>query len=163
MTRAILVIVLVCAITMVQTKDLPSSNNNEKRLVQYDFHSNEYLLITTSTKIFCIKANIQHTINYENSNVVNGNIHYVDRTQNNQEGLEIIYEEFNSSNSWITDVYYDRTDNIIYANVYNGNTLKSDIISLKYNKTSGMWIKSVLFAEQSNCLGKHMLNTFPSG
>jgi hypothetical protein len=139
--------------TVVHMKQVVSLNH-EKRLVQYDFHSNEYLLLTTSTKIFCIKANAKQTLNYEHANIVNGNLQFIPKANSSQDGLEIIYEELYSPSSWITDVYYDRVDNIIYANIYNGNTFKSDIISLKYDKSSGLWIKTILFAEQNNCLGK---------
>lgn len=91
----------------------------------------DYLLISTSTRIYNLNLN-------------------------NSSDIDIIYEYINSTNILITDLYFNSQSNIVYANVYDTITLTSDIISLHYDAKLNTWYKQdfALVRNQSNCLGK---------
>lgn len=99
-----------------------------------------YVLITTSTKLYCAKA---PSTNSFDLNAIEREDPY----------FEIIYEELNSTNNWITDIYYNKKSNEIYLNSYDSNALSSDIIALRYDNDAKKWTKNVLFKNQLNCLG----------
>ena len=97
-----------------------------------------YLLVTTSTKIYSVEipANFDYT--------------KVDqqRTESN-----VIYSESELSHNWITDAFYVKSEDLIYVNVYNSTLSASDIFTLKYNEEKGKYEKTVLYTDQSFCLG----------
>ncbi len=99
-----------------------------------------YLLITTSSKIYSLP--LPNSFQIDNFDM--------DKfyTENN-----VIYKEPELSNNWITDAFYVKSENLIYVNVYNSTSASSDIFTLKYNKETNTYIKTVLYNNQRFCLG----------
>lgn len=104
-----------------------------------------YLLISTSSKLYCMKMPD-----------FSGRSHYQRLSQSYYDELknyQVIYEEKNHANNWITDAFYVRSENLIYVNVYNSTAASSDIFTLKHDPISNTWIKTILYQDQSFCLG----------
>jgi hypothetical protein len=127
-----------------------SQSNNNKIEAQ-----NVYFLISTSTKIYCLKTQFNTNNHQQEQDALNLNYDSPSGSSSSylNSDYEIIYEELNSTNNWITDLYYDSIDNIIYVNIYDSLALKSDIIQLRYNKKQNKWVKFYLFRNQNHCLG----------
>jgi len=100
-----------------------------------EINKQTYLLISTSSKIYCMQMPTPTT------NV------------SNNENYEIIYEEKKLSNNWITDAFYIKSEDLIYVNVYNSTSSSSNIFTLNYDKQQSVWIKKTLYSDQSYCLG----------
>lgn len=94
-----------------------------------------FLLMSTSSKLYCMR--LPHDLSQ------------IDDEKN----IEIIYEEKSYSNSWITDAFYVKSEQLIYVNIYNSSSASSDIFTLKFDSPSGTWQKTVLYKDQSYCLG----------
>ena len=107
-----------------------------------------YLLISTSSKIYCMKMP-DSTGTGQNQHYYRPNPNYYDDLKN----YEVIYEEKSHANNWITDAFYVKSENIIYVNVYNSTSATSDIFTLKFDPSRGAWTKKVLYRDQSYCLG----------
>ena len=135
-----------------------------KRNDESSFQSNEaapvYLLVSTSSKIYCMKMpdefdqlqqqQPQPQLNQQQQQLYYYRNNYYDRDSKN---FAIIYEEKNHQNNWITDAFYVKSENLIYVNVYNSTSATSDIFTLKYDQMRDVWIKNVLYRDQSYCLG----------
>ena len=120
------------------------------KIVNKTENENIYFLISTSTKIYCLKE--KFNANQQDSISSNYDI-LTDSSSHLNSDYEIIYEELNSTNNWITDIYYDSVDNTIYVNIYDSIGLKSDIIRLQFDKKLKKWVKYYLFRNQHHCLG----------
>jgi hypothetical protein len=120
------------------------------KVVNKTENENIYFLISTSTKIYCLKEKLN--ANQQDSISSNYDI-LTDSSSHLNSNYEIIYEELNSTNNWITDIYYDSVDNTIYVNIYDSIGLKSDIIRLQFDKKLKKWVKFYLFRNQHHCLG----------
>jgi hypothetical protein len=107
-----------------------------------------YLLISTSSKIYCMKLP---------ATFASGLISYTNNYFNEIKNYQIIYEEPSSSGAnggnWITDVFYVKSENLIYVNAYNSTSATSEIFTLKYDKYKDIWLKRVLYKDQPYCLG----------
>ena len=115
------------------------------KIVNKTENENIYFLISTSTKIYCLKE--KFNANQQDSISSNYDI-LTDSSSHLNSDYEIIYEELNSTNNWITDIYYDSVDNTIYVNIYDSIGLKSDIIRLQFDKKLKKWVKYYLFRNQ---------------
>jgi len=120
-----------------------------------------YLLVSTSSKIYCMKIpddinqvqqqpQPQPQLNQPQQQLYYYRNNYYDRDTKN---YAVIYEEKNHQNNWITDAFYVKSENLIYVNVYNSTSATSDIFTLKYDQVRDQWVKSVLYRDQSYCLG----------
>jgi hypothetical protein len=117
-----------------------------------------YLLVSTSSKIYCMKIpddinqvqQQQPQLNQPQQQLYYYRNNYYDRDAKN---YAVIYEEKNHQNNWITDAFYVKSENLIYVNVYNSTSATSDIFTLKYDQVRDQWIKNVLYRDQSFCLG----------
>lgn len=125
-------------------------HHNHQRQHTAVIDNNVYFLISTSTKIYCLKTQFNHNqqLHMQSDEKLNSNF---DSISNNN--YEVIYEELNSTNNWITDLDYNSIDNIIYVNVYDSLTFKSDIVQLIYNKNTNKWLKYYLYRNQMHALG----------
>lgn len=104
-----------------------------------------YLLVSTSSKIYCIRM---PNTNLSDSRFVNTEAYFEDTSNH-----EIIYEEQKQSNNWITDAFYVKSENLIYVNVYNSTSSSSNIFTLSFDKNEQKWTKKMLYKDQSYCLG----------
>lgn len=107
-----------------------------------------YLLISTSSKLYCMKvpAEVSRLHSPHHYKLNHG---YYDDIRN----YEVIYEEKAHVNNWITDAFYVKSESLIYVNVYNSSSASSDIFTLKYDSEKAQWVKTVLYKDQSYCLG----------
>ena len=119
----------------------------------YASHSSVYLLISTSSKIYCMKMpdDADLASSQQSSQQYYYRNNYYERDSKN---FAVIYEEKNHQSNWITDAFYVKSENLIYVNVYNSTSATSDIFTLKYDQVKDQWIKNVLYRDQSYCLGK---------
>ena len=141
LTRLILCLNLLGQFSSICSMNLPSRDKYERMVRTIDDNTAVYLLITTSSKIYCMPLN--STFAY--TSLSNGGEYFT-----SQNG--IIYEEADLSNNWITDAFYVRAEDLIYVNVYNSSAASGIIFTLKY--VEGQWIKQILYRDQSYCLGK---------
>lgn len=100
-------------------------------LVNAVYQEQVFLLVSTSSKLYSMK--LPDSYHYETV-------------------YELIYEETDPVNCWITDAFYVKSENLIYVNVYNSSSFSSQIFTLK-NTNTGQWDKKVLYSDQNNCLG----------
>ncbi|RNA00369.1 hypothetical protein BpHYR1_029204 [Brachionus plicatilis] len=100
-------------------------------LVNALYHEQAFLLVSTSSKLYSMK--LPGPYHYDNSH-------------------ELIYEETDPVNCWITDAFYVKAESLIYVNVYNSSSFSSQIFTLK-RTNNGQWDKKVLYSDQNNCLG----------
>lgn len=100
-------------------------------LVNAVYQDQVFLLVSTSSKLYSMK--LPESYHYDTS-------------------YELIYEETDPVNCWITDAFYVKAESLIYVNVYNSSSLSSQIFTLK-NTKNGKWNKKVLYSDQNNCLG----------
>ncbi len=106
-----------------------------------------YLLVSTSSKIYCMKMPDMNRI----TNIAQQN--YL-KNMDDLKHYRVIYEEKSKQNTnWITDAFYVKSEDLIYVNVYNSTAASSDIFTLKYDAGKDTWIKNVLYKDQSYCLG----------
>lgn len=98
-----------------------------------------YLLISTSSKLYSMRLPEPNAPPTRSSHL--------------HQSYEVIYEEKTQANNWITDAFYVKSENLIYVNVYNSTSASSDIFTLRYDQTSGQWVKSMLYENQAFCLG----------
>ena len=106
-----------------------------------------YLLVSTSSKIYCMKMPDMNRI----TNIAQQN--YL-KNMDDLKHYRVIYEEKSKLNTnWITDAFYVKSEDLIYVNVYNSTAASSDIFTLKYDSSKDVWIKNVLYKDQSYCLG----------
>ena len=115
----------------------------EKLTSKEDMEQHVYLLVSTASHIYCIKmpnsfSDPEHYYQNEGSEIL--------------QDFEIIYSE-EKQFIWITDALYSKSENLIYANVYDSTLSSSNIITLKYDSYKNIWVKKVLFKDQNNCLG----------
>lgn len=99
-----------------------------------------YLLISTSSKLYCMRMP-------ELSTLLNPRYHHDLRN------YEVIYEEKAHAQNWITDAFYVKSENLIYVNVYNSSSASSDIFTLRWDSSRSQWVKTMLFEDQAYCLG----------
>ena len=134
---------------------------NDENFVTDESVAPVYLLVSTSSKIYCMKMpdeldqlqfqqQPQPQLNQQQQQLYYYRNNYYDRDAKN---FAIIYEEKNHQNNWITDAFYVKSENLIYVNVYNSTSATSDIFTLKYDQMRDQWIKNVLYRDQSYCLG----------
>lgn len=126
--------------------------SNENDGLTYASHSSVYLLISTSSKIYCMKMPDDADLfsSQQSSQQYYYRNNYYERDSKN---YAVIYEEKNHQSNWITDAFYVKSENLIYVNVYNSTSATSDIFTLKYDQAKDQWIKNVLYRDQSYCLG----------
>jgi hypothetical protein len=121
------------------------SHTNVNPIIKNDTNSMNkdmtFLLISTASKIYSIKISDLTNINNQNKNL----------RKNKQ---NIIYKENDNGKYWITDVFYVKSEDLIYVNVYNSTISTSDIFTLRYDSNSDEWIKTVLYRDQGYSLGK---------
>jgi hypothetical protein len=103
-----------------------------------------YLLVSTSSKIYCLNISNEQTPPPFNQ-------------KQQKPDYDVLYEHKERLNNWITDLFYVKYETIIYANVYNNTSATSEIFTLKYDQLRHQWIKNVLYINQSYCLGKFAL------
>ena len=103
-----------------------------------------YLLISTSSKLYCMRLPDMG----DRSVLQNHSAFHHDLIN-----YEIIYEERTSLTSWITDAIYVKSENLIYVNVYNSSSVSSAIFTLRHEPMSNTWHKTLLYKDQSYCLG----------
>ena len=114
-----------CAIITINAKSV--HDNHHRRLPRNTIELNNkqtYLLISTSSKIYCMQMPANLTSELSNK-------------------YEIIYEEQKQSNNWITDAFYIKSEDLIYVNVYNSTSSSSNIFTLSYDKFQMIWIKKM--------------------
>ena len=128
-------------INSIWSMNLQSRAMKYERLVRTVDDTAVYLLITTSSKIYCMPLNSS----FAYTSLGSSGDDYFSRSG-------IIYEEHDLSNNWITDAFYIRAEDLIYVNVYNSSAASSIIFTLKY--VEGVWVKQILYRDQSYCLGK---------
>lgn len=127
---------------------LESASIYSQRSIRSDYDQNPiYILVSTSSKIYCMKMPDLNRIN----SVGHANyMKYLEDLKN----YVVIYQEKSSSNAnWITDAFYVKSEDLIYVNVYNSTAASSEIFTLKYDKVTDVWQKTVLYKDQSYCLG----------
>jgi hypothetical protein len=132
-------------------KQINHHNRLERRSEDFDGKT-VYLLVSTSSKLYCMRllnlSNAQDSSMSIDKRIAQRNLD-VDYLKN----YEIIYEEKGSLTSWITDAFYVKSENLIYVNVYNSSAATSQILTLKYDQSLKQWVKTVLYKDQSYCLG----------
>jgi hypothetical protein len=141
-----------------------NNNNNNARPVRSEFSGKQvYLLVSTSSKLYCMRipdlvSDHHHNSNSNNhrssptgsSSVLKRGAYY---TASDLHNYEVIYEEKANPNCWITDALYVKSEQLIYVNVYNSSSAASDIFTLKHDPIANVWVKTVLYKDQSFCLG----------
>ncbi len=105
-----------------------------------DVVPDSYLLFSTASKIYCMKMSM-----------LESQMDAFDVSLAPRSSYDIIYEEDVNGNCWITDVFYVRSEDLIYVNVYNSSASSSQIMTLK--NIAGEWQKTILFRDQPYCLG----------
>lgn len=156
MFKTILIIPMIylaiCNASTHESNQSKSSFNHKKYIrSSNDVNQQVYLLISTSSKLYCMKMpdlspnsqTYQQQQNYYRLNYGYDDIR----------NFEVIYEEKNQPNNWITDAFYVKSENLIYVNVYNSTSATSDIFTLRYDSSANVWTKNVLYKDQSYCLG----------
>lgn len=96
------------------------------------------LLVTTSSKIYSVEL----PANFDFSTI---DSQYTESS--------IIYAENELFHNWITDAFYVKSEDLIYVNVYNSTSSSSNIFTLKLNRDTGKYDKTILYRDQSYCLG----------
>jgi hypothetical protein len=120
-----------------------NTNLNNSRPIRSELDSKQvYLLVSTSSKLYCMR------LPDVSDHGPKRGAYYSDL-----QNYEIIYEERAHPNCWITDALYVKSEQLIYVNVYNSSSASSDIFTLRHDPIANVWIKTVLYREQSFCLG----------
>jgi hypothetical protein len=121
-----------------------NSNTNPRPMRRELGDKQVYLLVSTSSKLYCMRLPDMS----DDGALLKRGAYY-----NDLHNYEIIYEERSHPNCWITDTVYVKSEQLIYVNVYNSSSASSDIFTLRHDPIANAWIKTVLYKDQSFCLG----------